>query len=219
MSFRTPALGSPSVVPAGHGEATTTPTPDDACALYGPDVIQGDFRPPDPTPTGGYYQPLRAELTGAPTAFALARIHCDLPNASAQAASQFAKAYELNENPALNPLAATINGTAVTPTAVPSGASVALVASWRAADAETFAYYDPVSQTITAQREAMQVAWYSTAGTLATEATGRASTDLATTTTNTWTAPSSAGPAYLFVVLRDKPRRDRFSRPESISQS
>ena len=91
----------------------------------------------------------------------------------------------------------------MTPTAVPAGASVALVASWPAASAETFAYYDPVSQTVTTQRESMQVAWYSTSGALDTEATGRASTDLATTSSNTWTAPTSAGPTYLFVVLRD----------------
>jgi hypothetical protein len=196
-------LGSSSIAPAGQGAATSTPTPSDACAIYGPDVIQGNFRPPDPDSTGGYYQPLRAELAGAPTTFALARIRCDLPNASASAASAFAKAYKLNNNPTLSPLAATINGAPVTPTAVPAGASVALVASWPAASAETFAYYDPVSQTVTTQRESMQVAWYSTSGALDTEATGRASTDLATTSSNTWTAPTSAGPTYLFVVLRD----------------
>ncbi len=54
------------------------------------------------------------------------------------------------------------------------------------------------------QREAMQVAWYTTAGTLDTESTGRSSTDDATTSDNFWTAPSSAGAiATLFVVLRD----------------
>ena len=51
----------------------------------------------------------------------------------------------------------------------------------------------------------MQVAWYSTDGAFDTESTGRAETDPATTTSNGWSAPSTAAtePVHLWVVLRD----------------
>jgi hypothetical protein len=196
-------LGASSIVPAGFGEATTAPTPEDACALFGPDVIQGDFRPPDPDSTGGYYQPLRALMSGSDAVFELARIHCDLANASASAVKAFAAAYKLNQNPTLLPLTGAIRGSPVPLDAIPAGASLVLTASWPASSAETFAYYDPATATVTTQREAMQVAWYSTADSLETEATGRTSTDSATTTTDTWTAPSAPGTSHAFVVLRD----------------
>jgi hypothetical protein len=197
-------LGSSSTVAAGFGGTTTTTTPAKGCELFGPDVIQGDFRPPDPDATGGYYQPLRAELLSAEaTTFTLARIHCDLANASASAVKAFAAAYKLNQNPTLLPLTATVGGAAVSLAAIPAGATLLVTASWPGSSAETFAYYDPVAATVTTQRESMQVAWYSTAGTFETEATGRASTDPATTTTDTWTAPATAGTSHVFVVLRD----------------
>ena len=78
-----------------------------------------------------------------------------------------------------------------------------LEASWPDASAETFAYFDPVSQAVTSQRESMQVAWYSSAGALYTESTGRASDDPATTTDDGWTAPAAPGTVHLWIVLRD----------------
>jgi hypothetical protein len=196
-------LGSSSLVPAGRGPSTAAETPDDACSIFGPDVDSAGLRPRDPDGTGGYYQPLRADLVGADTAIALARLHCDLANAPAAAATAFAAAYHLNENPVLLPLTATLAGAPVALTAIPAGARVTLEASWPPASAETFAYLDPTSQTITTQRESMQVAWYSSAGALDTESTGRASTDLSTTTDDGWAVPSTPGPASLWIVLRD----------------
>jgi hypothetical protein len=196
--------GSTSLSAAGAGPTVTAKTPSTGCALFGPQTpSSGGFRPADPDATGGYYQPLRADLSGAPTAFVLDRIHCDLADADAQAVSAFAAAYKLNENPTLNPVTLTVAGATVSPSAIPAGATVTFVASWPSSSAETYAYYDPTSQTVTSRREAMQVAWYSTAGAFATEATGRASTDSATSSQNTWVAPSSAGPAHTFLVLRD----------------
>ena len=156
--------------------------------MFGPDTQSVGFRPRDPDATGGYYQPLRADLAGAATAFALARIRCDLANADATAASAFSAAYVPNENPELLPLTATLDGAPATLTAIPAGARVVLEAGWPAASAETFAYFDPSTQVVTSQRESMQVAWYATGGALDTESTGRASDDPATTTDNGWTA-------------------------------
>ena len=196
-------LDSSSIVPAGHGPTTTAATPKDGCALFGPDAPTGGFRPTDPDATGGFYQPLRADLAGAGTTFALVRIHCDLANASAAAATAFANDYKLNRNPTLLPLTGAIGGAPATLGAISVGARVRFTASWSSADAETFAYFDPASQSVTTQRESMQVAWYSSTGTFDTEATGRSSTDPATTTDDTWTAPTTPGPAHIFVVLRD----------------
>jgi hypothetical protein len=109
----------------------------------------------------------------------------------------------MNQNPTLSPLTGTVSGAPATFSAVPSGAYVTFTASWPPASAETFAYVDPASGTLSMQHESMQVAWYATAGVFDTESTGRASTDMATTSSDGWTAPSTPGPAEIFVVLRD----------------
>lgn len=196
-------LGSANLVSAGTGATVAAATPKDGCAVFGPDVGMTGFRPRDPDSTGGFYQPLRADLGGVPPAFALARIKCDLPNADADAAAQFAKAYKVNQNPHLLPLTATMNGTPVALTSIPTSARVTFEASWDPAAAETFASFDATSQSVTTQREAMQVAWYSSAGALDSESTGRSSTDMSTTTVDGWQAPGSAATAYVWLVLRD----------------
>ncbi len=196
-------LGSSSLVAAGSGPTTTVATPGDGCSVFGPDTSSAGLRPRDPDSTGGYYQPLRADLAGADSAFELARMHCDLANADAADASAFAAAYRLNRNPELLPLTATLDGESTALSAIPMGARITLQASWPPESAETFAYFDPVSQTITTQREAMQVAWYSSGGALDTQSTGRASDDLATTTDNAWDPPDAAGTVHLWIVLRD----------------
>ena len=201
-----PAAGSdagPTIVSAGAGPSTAANTPARGCTLFGPDTGSTGFRPRDPDSTGGFYQPLRAELSGAPDAFALARIKCDLPNASADAAAAFAKAYKLNQNPTLQPLTAKVNGAAVALGAIPAGARVTLEASWPAASAERFAFFDPSSQSVTTQREAMQVAWYSSDGSFDTESTGRASSDMATTSDDDFQAPAAAQTTHVWLVLRD----------------
>jgi hypothetical protein len=196
-------LDASSLVAAGVGPTTMAATPSNGCSVFGPDVGSTGARPRDPDGTGGYYQPLRADLAGTDRAFELARIHCDLANADATAAAAFAAAYTLNLNPVLSPLTATIDGAPVALAAIPTGARVILEASWPSSSAETFAFFDQASQTVTTQREAMQVAWYSSGGSLDRESTGRAADDLATTTDDGWDAPSTAGTVHVWVVLRD----------------
>ncbi len=196
-------LEASSLVAAGNGEATGVKTPSRGCSLFGPETPPGGFRPRDPDVTGGYYQPLRVDLAGAPLTFELARIQCDLANASATAVTQFTAAYHANLNPKLLPLTATLDGAAASLRAIPSGARVTLTASWAAADAESYAYYDPSSQAVTTRRESMRVAWYSTGGALDSESTGRAENDPATDTTDGWSAPSTTGTVHLWIVLRD----------------
>jgi hypothetical protein len=196
-------LDTSSLVAAGSGESITAATPGNGCSTFGPDTPPGDFRPRDPDVTGGYYQPLSADLPGSDTTFELARIQCDLANAPPAAVNQFAAEYKANLSPVLSPLAAAIDGAQVPFTSVHAGAQVTFTASWPASSAETFAYYDPSSQVVTTQRESLQVAWYATDGTFETESTGRAASDMATTTTDTWTAPGDAETVHIWIVLRD----------------
>lgn len=191
-------LGAASLVPAGSGATTTATLPTNGCSIFGPDTSSSTLRPRDPDVTGGYYQPLRVSLAGAEDAFALARIHCNLAQADAITATAFAKAYQLNRNPKLLPLVAS-----VALSAIPRGGHITLQESWAVESAEVFAHFDAVGQTITQQRESMRVAWYASDGVLDTETTGRAASDLATTADDGWTAPTAEGTTHLWVVLRD----------------
>ncbi len=202
-------LGDGALTGIGTGPSVTAAMPGDACSRFGPDTTSSAFRPRDPDVTGGYYQPLRADLTaasgGAATSFDLARIHCDLANASATSASAFAAAYTLNQNPQLLPPSATLaaSGAAVDLGALPASTPVLLQASWDPSSAETYAYYDPGSEAVTTQREAMQVAWYASAGALATGSTGRSGSDPQTSSSVAFTTPARAGRLQLWIVLRD----------------
>jgi hypothetical protein len=196
-------LDSASLVPAGQGLSIVAATPSKACSNFGPNTPPGGFRPRDPDATGGYYQPLGVDVPGSDTTFHLERILCTIADAPFDIAAEFSNVYVANSNPHLAPLSATIGGQVATLNRVPVGAHVALEVSWSAADAESFAYFDRASQTISTERESMRIAWYTSAGTLDTETTGRAADDLALYSDNTWTAPSQPGSVKLWVVLRD----------------
>jgi hypothetical protein len=199
----TACLDAKALLAVGNGASVTATTPGNGCSLFGPDPPPGAVRPRDPDATGGYYQPLRADLPGWDPTFALARIRCNLANASAASAMAFANAYVPNENPKLLPLATSAAGIPVSLDALKPGARVDLVASWPPPSAETYAYYDPAFDAVGIKREALSVAWYASSGTLDRESTGRAEDDPATSSSNSWTAPTTGGTTYLWIVLRD----------------
>jgi hypothetical protein len=194
-----------SLVAAGSGAATMAATAFNACSVFGPETASEGARPPDPDETGGYYQPLRADLAGADPTFYLARLLCGLGSAPADVVAQYAQQYVPNANPRLSPLGATLAGKSVSLSGlrVAASATLALEASWPPSDAETYAYFDPGTQTLGTKREAMRVAWHASGGTFATESTGRSETDPATSTDDTWTAPREGGKVTLSIVLRD----------------
>lgn len=196
-------LDAASLVNAGTGIRIVAAVPSDACARFGPDTPPGDFRPRDPDVTGGYYQPLRVDLPDASPLFHLSRLLCGLAGAPDEVVRLFASEYVPNENPHLEPLRAVIDGAETSLRAVPRGARVELTASWPASDAEHYVAFDPALQALVTRREAMRVAWYTDAGELATESSGRAGDDSETTVANVWSAPSRSGAARLWVVLRD----------------
>jgi hypothetical protein len=185
-------LGSDQLVPLGMSVTATATIPSDACQLFGPDVPPGGFRPRDPDSTGGYYQPVRADAGDAGRAFGFARITCNLPGAPGDVAHTYQMDYVANANPVLHPL---VVGT------VAAGSDVTLTASWD--EPETYLYYDPQSQTLVTRREAMRLSWFATDGSLPVDATAVGEDDPATSVSTTWHAPTTTGPAWLWLVLRD----------------
>jgi hypothetical protein len=200
-SVASQSVAGASLVAVGFGSSIHAATAANACALFGPDTPPGGFRPRDADITGGYYQPLLVDGIDGPALY-MARIRCNLGGASIDVAAQYASSYVVNANPHLASLVARAANADVSLHAIPAGARVELEASWTDADAESYAYFDPASQTVVTKRESIRVAWFANAGTLDTESTGRGEGDPATTSQNVWHAPAG-GAATLWVVLRD----------------
>jgi hypothetical protein len=72
--------------------------------------------------------------------------------------------------------------------------------------AERYINLDLVQNQIVDQRERISVSWFATGGSFSSDTTGRDSTDTATTSDDTWTAPAQPpqqNPVILWVVLLD----------------
>ncbi len=70
--------------------------------------------------------------------------------------------------------------------------------------AEPYLYFDRGSRRLLMRRESMHVAWFSTAGSFGAARTGRSDAEAsATSSDNTWTAPTQRAGVDLWVVLRD----------------
>jgi hypothetical protein len=201
-------LGSGNgVVDVGTGATVMATIPPSACALFGPDpppqmVGMPPLRPRDPDITGGFYQPLRLS-EGSVTGFALERITCELTNAGADIAAQFAMTYVANTNPTLDPMTATVGGSAVTLDALPAGKAVDFAVDWPAASVESYPVFDESAGMLVTHRESMRVSWFASDGAFTHDVTGRDETDPATSTDNVWTAPTTPGPVHMWLVLRD----------------
>jgi hypothetical protein len=194
----TACLDDAALIDLGATATATATIPGGACIQFGPDVPAGGFRPRDPDATGGYYQPVRADVPGADLAFGFARISCKLANAPADVAHDYLVSYVANQNPTVLPL-----GLDAAPDAIGPGAIVTLTASWPDTAVESYLYYDPSRQQLVTRREAMRVSWFATAGELAVDASVANEESTATTATTTWRAPTTLGPAWLWIVLRD----------------
>ena len=72
------------------------------------------------------------------------------------------------------------------------------------AGSESYGYVDPTSGQLLPRHEAMRVAWFATSGDFEDDHTGRTEEDFARTSSeNAWQAPSTPGPVFMWVVLRD----------------
>lgn len=181
------------LLPLGTGPTAMGTLPADGCLRFGPDIPPGaDFRSRDADATGGYYQPVRATLDGM-IAFGLTRITCKLGRAPLDVAFDYDQRYVANANPTLEPFVLDH---------APPNSDVTLRAAWPAAAAETYLYFDPVSQTLVDRRESMRVSWFATAGELPVDASAIGEDDTATELTTTWRTPGP-GTAWVWIVLRD----------------
>jgi len=177
----------------GRGASVDAVLPREVCSRYGPDVSSSSLRPPDPDSTGGYFQPLRVDLEGS-LSLGFQRIRCNLAGAPLLAIRDYAARYRPNQNPGFSVDA---------PAEVSAGQTVRLVATWPAAAAESYVAFAPGGSALVDRREALRVSWFTSAGELGDEHTGRAESDLSTSTETTWQAPAAPGPVRLWVVLRD----------------
>ena len=197
----------------------TAALPANACTLFGPETPppmkgQPPTRPADPDTTGGFYQPVRTTWqsdAGPEIAFALERITCPLANAPTDIAGQFASTYVPNNNPMVADLVLDPAGAATslyaagqtTAATVTAGQKVILQADFSADSAEMFPVWNVSTLMLETQRESLQLAWFATGGVFEHDATGRSQSETETFTQNAWTAPTTPGPVYFWVVLRD----------------
>lgn len=188
----TGCLDAAQLVTLGTGDTVTGTLPMDGCLRYGPDVPPGGFRPRDPDPTGGYYQPVRLDVADL-LAFGNTRITCNLPTAPFDLAIRYMNEYVANNNPTLLPFELAT---------APANTDVTLAAAWPAEDAESFLYFDARTQQLVDRREAMRVSWFATGGALPSDASAVGDDSTVTRLETTWHTPGP-GPATVWIVLRD----------------
>ncbi|HEY4102292.1 MAG TPA: hypothetical protein VGM44_00310 [Polyangiaceae bacterium] len=69
---------------------------------------------------------------------------------------------------------------------------------------EPYAYFDPGTFMLIDRHEAMRVSWFASEGSFSSDHTGRSESEYTVTSSDdTWTAPTTPGPVFLWVVLRD----------------
>jgi len=198
------------------------PMPNGDCKVFGPqppDVMAGKppLRPQDPDVTGGFYQPVRANLTDGDVlerAFALERLKCHLANAPADITAMFNMMIKPNQNPTLASVTLDPGGTPtalfeLTPTAAPAiptvapGMPVTLEAAWTDTTPESYPVFNIVTQVIDTHRESLSVSWFATGGSFEHDRTGRGEDETDLTTDNVWTAPMTPGVVHFWILLRD----------------
>lgn len=221
----------PDLEALGSGATITGALPDEGCRLFGPDRPAPEAGEPvgravDPDPSGGFYQPVRLRVSdgGVLTAIGAARLACGISGSAPEQAIDFAKRYRRNENPAIAALTIVRAGSTapITPdtpgaaagATVARGERVTLRAAWDAcptgstpvscAGSEQYVWFDPEARVVSLRREAVRVSWFTTAGALDADSSGRSEDEAARVDTdNAWTAPDAAGDARIWLVVRD----------------
>ena len=220
-----PALGDGGVtpptvtsLPGMTGSVAQAVIPSDACRKIGPEVSAMGAggvkqRPPDADITGGYQLPLRLVAFDASggdprvdVSFDRQRVHCNLANAPAEAARDYAKRYKANQNPELQAIAlAGVVGAADGSARyqVPRGTKIPVQLLWPDAARETYVLFDPVQRAVVERTETLDVSWYTNGGEFERDRTTQDGD--APSSSNTLVLDQGAvGPVTLWVVLRDE---------------
>lgn len=196
-------LGAPAIVPS------------DACARFGPNPppSEGDEpprRPADPDPSGGYYLPVRAEVTSVAAvdpSFGAVRIHCDLAGVKRDVFDEYQDRYTFNENPAIERVELVhgdgTRGDLSLPGVVKPSEIVDIVVSAPMA-AEPYIVYRTADSRLHDVSESVTVRWFVSDGELdrASEYLPDAAS-LATPVETTWHAPGEVGLVHGWVVISD----------------
>lgn len=223
------------------GASTEGVVPEDACRLFGPlapEPKPGEpsGRPVDPDATGGYFLPIQLidRDAGQSPSLVFLRISCGLGGVTPDVSAEYGRRYKANENPAISKLtivrddgeielarvAQNSPATDATVVEVSPSTRVILRATWASScvegepctGAERYVWLDPTSRQLTSRRESIRASWFSTAGELDVDRTGRDESDLASTTDNGFVTPSNEGDVHVWLVLRDDRGGSSFTR-------
>lgn len=212
--------GSPAArVPLGSGESAGGAIDRSACSVFGPrrpsaEPGQPAGRAADPDATGGYYQPVLAELPGQLAVLGGVRLDCGLPSADRAQVIDYNQRHRINQNPRIDRLEA-LRGDVWTelepggaPLQVGAGERLELRVQWaecagdqRCTGAEAYVMYDAGARAIVERTETLLASWYATDG--AFDEPRSAAASAAFQAENGWSAPREPGPVRLWVVLRD----------------
>jgi hypothetical protein len=193
--------------------------PTDACQKVGPQVPPTNAamqrqRPPDPDITGGYYLPIRLQLTdpaAADSAFARTRLTCNPTDTPIDVTREFQQRYHANQNPLLAIVAvhdasgdrALVADDPSQAVSVASNTPITLAADWSADSVENYVLVDPVTRRVVDRTEQLEVTWFTNGGAFAHERTGA---DVAGGTRSSNTLRLDAGrtgTVTVWVVLHD----------------
>ena len=143
-------IDGPWAIPLATGATVEGEVPDYACGNLGPESPPGEYRPPDPDKTGGFYMPVRA-IVEDETAFGMLRLRCKLTNVPVDVAAELNERWTPNRN--VGPVEVTI---------VPRGpGSFEIRARVAATSAETYELYDVAEDRAVTQRERLIASFYS----------------------------------------------------------
>lgn len=205
-------------VPLGRGRVEAA-IDRSACSQFGPrrpsaEPGQPAGRAADPDSTGGFYQPVTAELPGQLAVLGGVRLDCGLASAERTQVILYNQRHRINENPRVERLESEEAGawTAIeanAPRPVQGGVRLVLRASWtecagevRCTGAEPFVMYDAEAEGLVDRTEIVVASWYATAGSFDEHRTG-ATGDAPNQASNTWLAPLGPADVGMWVVLRD----------------
>jgi hypothetical protein len=213
---KTDADGNPLFVKLENTGVNLSGTvPSDVCKKLGPQLppVNKDGEPqraPDPDITGGYQMPLRLVLdygSDVPdVTFYRQRIKCDLANAPAQVARDYAAKYVLNKHPSIETLQ--IDGTDLPADGaeadVPAGKTYTLKVRWPTDSREEYVRVNPETRSLETRTESIDVTWFTDGGSFAHDRTTPASAKGRSATNALTLEASRKDPVHVWILVHDE---------------
>lgn len=194
--------------PQGTGPSVTLVVPKDTCSLFGPQRPaptpgQPPGRPVDPDGTGGFYQPVIANLGGS--VLGSLRLNCGLPGGTQAQVSQYNQEHVPNQNPAVKRLEISVAGGEwerlgldEPSIRVPRNKTVRVRSEWE--QRERYLLLSPESRQLTRKKEELTASFYSTVGGFDEH---RVKLDTKSRVSSDFRTPSERGKVRVWIVVRD----------------